>query len=57
MLLEASIPKQMNPLVRKCEDTTLDVTLKRMEVDESQNVLLLSFYRVKTKSLKEIYEH
>lgn len=47
---EVSIPKQMNPLILKYEYTILDVTLKRMKVDENQNVLLMPFHRVKKKS-------
>lgn len=49
MHLEVSIPKQMNPLILKYEYTILDVTLKRMKVDENQNVLLMPFHRVKKK--------
>lgn len=57
MQLEASIPKQMNPLILKYEYTILDITLKRMKVDENQNVLLMPFHRVKKKSLKQMYVH
>lgn len=43
MLLEASLPKQMNPLRLKCEYATLDIILKRMKVDENQSVLWMPF--------------
>lgn len=55
MQWEASIPKQMNPLILKYEYTILDVTPKRRKVDKSQNVLLMPFHRVKKKSLKQMY--
>lgn len=55
MLLEASPPKQMSPLMLKWEYTTLDVILKRMKVDKNQSVLEIPFCRVKKGSLKQIY--
>lgn len=36
MLLEASLPKQMNPLMFKYEYTTLDVILKGTKVGKNQ---------------------